>query len=169
MTRSRVAIALLSVVLAIVIQTTIFSPGRIQPLGVAPALVTLVVVLVAPYLEPEYHLLLGFTAGILLDLIGSGTLGIWAMTMTGVAYIATRIRMRFAQNSFVAVAVVFALTILGQVMFILLSTLFGQNTIAEPQLASKILLPAVWNVILAFPLIWLFKIVFKPSDRVWAT
>ncbi len=169
MTRSRVAIALLSVVLAIVIQTTIFSPGRIQPLGVAPALVTLVVVLVAPYLEPEYHLLLGFTAGILLDLIGSGTLGIWAMTMTGVAYIATRIRMRFAQNSFVAVAVVFALTILGQVMFILLSTLFGQNTIAEPQLASKILLPAVWNVILAFPLIWLFKVVFKPSDRVWAT
>ncbi|MCL1595620.1 MAG: rod shape-determining protein MreD [Actinomycetia bacterium] len=169
MTRSRVAIALLAVVLAIVVQTTIFSPGRIQPLGVAPALVTLVVVLVAPYLEPEYHLLLGFTAGILLDLVGSGTLGIWAMTMTGVAYIAMRIRMRFAQNALVAVAVVFALTVLGQLMFVLLSTLFGQNTIAEPALLSKILLPALWNMILALPLIWLFKTVFKPSDRVWAT
>jgi len=83
MSRSRVVVALLSVVLAIVLQTTLFGSGRIQPLGVAPALVTLVVVLVAPYLETEYHLLLGFTAGILVDLVGSGTLGIWAMTMTG--------------------------------------------------------------------------------------
>ncbi|MFV1998812.1 MAG: rod shape-determining protein MreD [Acidimicrobiia bacterium] len=168
MSRSRVVIALLSVVLAIVLQTTLFGSGRIQPLGVAPALVTLVVVLVAPYLETEYHLLLGFTAGILVDLVGSGTLGIWAMTMTGVAYAASRLRARFVQGPLLIGAVVFVLTILSQTMFVLLSTLFGQNTIAEPELMSKILLPAVWNLVLSFPMIWVFKIVYKPRQRRFA-
>lgn len=165
MSRSRVVIALLSVVLAIVLQTTLFGSGRIQPLGVAPALVTLVVVLVAPYLETEYHLLLGFTAGILIDLVGSGTLGVWAMTMTGVAYAASRMRVRFGQGPLLIAALVFVLTILSQTMFVLLSTLFGQNTIAEPQLLSKILLPALWNLIVAFPMIWVFRTVYKPRER----
>jgi len=57
------------------------------------------------------------------------------------------------------------LTILSQTMFVLLSTLFGQNTIAEPQLLSKILLPALWNLIVAFPMIWVFKVVYKPRER----
>jgi len=168
MSRSRVVIALLSVVFAIVLQTTLFGSGRIQPLGAAPALVTLVVVLVAPYLETEYHLLLGFTAGILVDLVGSGTLGIWAMTMTGVAYAASRLRARFVQGPLLIGAVVFVLTILSQTMFILLSTLFGQNTIAEPELLSKILLPAVWNLILSFPTTWIFKMLYKPRERRFA-
>jgi len=168
MSRSRLAIGLLFVVLAIVLQTTLFASGRIQPLGVAPALVTLVVVLVAPYLETEYHLLLGFTAGILVDLVGSGTLGIWAMTMTGVAYAASRFRERFVQTPLLIVAVVFVLTILSQTMFVLLSTLFGQNTISEPNLLTKILLPAVWNLILSIPSVWLFKFVFKPRQSGYA-
>lgn len=168
MSRSRVVIALLSVVFAIVLQTTLFGSGRIQPLGAAPALVTLVVVLVAPYLETEYHLLLGFTAGILVDLVGSGTLGIWAMTMTGVAYAASRLRARFVQGPLFVGAFVFVLTILSQTTFILLSTLFGQNTIAEPELMSKILLPAVWNLILSFPMIWVFKMLYKPRERRFA-
>ena len=168
MSRSRVVIALLSVILAIALQTTLFGSGRIQPLGVAPALVTLVVVLVAPYLETEYHMLLGFTAGILIDLIGSGTLGVWAMTMTAVAYGASRVRERFVRGPLLVGVVVFALTLLSQVMFVLLSTLFGQNTIAEPQLLSKILLPAVWNLILTVPMIWVFKIVFTPRQRGFA-
>ena len=46
MSRSRVVISLLAVVIMIVIQTTVFGAGRIQPLGAPPALVTLVVILV---------------------------------------------------------------------------------------------------------------------------
>lgn len=168
MSRSRVALALLLVVIAIVIQTTVFGAGRIQPLGVAPALVALVVILVAPYVEPEYHLLLGFTAGILMDLIGSGTLGLWAMSLTGVAYAASRLRDRFTRGPIVMGALVFALTILGQVVFIVLGTLFGQNTISEPQLLAKILLPGIWNLLLMYPVVFGMKFAFKPMERGWA-
>jgi rod shape-determining protein MreD len=168
MSRSRVILALLGVVLALVIQTTVFGTGRIQPLGVAPALVTLVVIVVAPYLEPEYHLLLGFTAGILMDLVGSGTLGLWAMALTAVAYVASRLRERFARSPLVIGAAVFGLTVLAQVLYIVLGTLFGQNTISEPQLVAKILLPGVWNLILTFPVVFVLKFAFKPTERGWA-
>ncbi len=168
MSRSRVALALLFVVVAIVIQTTVFGAGRIQPLGVAPALVALVVILLAPYVEPEYHLLLGFTAGILMDLIGSGTLGLWAMALTAVAYGASRLRDRFTRGPFVVGAVVFTLTILSQIIYIVIGTLFGQNTIAEPQILSKILLPGAWNLLLMYPMVIGLKLAFKPMERGWA-
>ena len=168
MSRSRVVLALLGVVLALVIQTTVFGTGRIQPLGVAPALVTLVVIVVAPYLESEYHLLLGFTAGILMDLVGSGTLGLWAMALTAVAYVASRLRERFGRGPVVIGAAVFGLTVLAQILYIVLGTLFGQNTISEPQLLVKILLPGVWNLILTFPVVFVLKFAFKTTERGWA-
>ncbi len=168
MSRSRVVTSLLIVVIMIVIQTTVFGAGRIQPLGVAPALVTLAVILVAPFIETEYHILLGFTAGILVDLVGSGTLGLWAMTLTIIAYTASRLRTRLSQNAIMMGGIVFGLTIAAQMLFVLLSTIFGQNTIAEPQLLQKIVLPAVWNLVLAYPAMWALKFVFKPSERGWA-
>ncbi len=168
MSRTRVMLGLVAVVIGIILQTTLFGAGRIEPLGVAPALVVLVVILVAGPIEPEYELLLGFTGGILMDLVGSGTLGLWAMSLTSVAYAASRLRGRFVQGPVLIAAVVIGLTILGQIVFILVSTLFGQNTIAEPQLVAKVVLPAVWNLVLAFPVLWLLKTVFTPSKRRWA-
>jgi rod shape-determining protein MreD len=168
MSRSRVVTSLLAVVIMIVIQTTVFGSGGIQPLGVAPALVTLIVILLAPFIETEYHVLLGFTAGILVDLIGSGTLGLWAMSLTIVAYVSSRLRARMAQSSIAMGVIVFGLTVAAQMIFVLMSTIFGQNTIAEPQLLQKIFLPAVWNLVLAYPAMWLLKRVFKPTERGWA-
>ena len=169
MSRSRVVLSLLAVVVMIVIQTTVFGAGGIQPLGVAPALVTLIVILLAPFIETEYHVLLGFTAGILVDLIGSGTLGLWAMTLTIVAYAASRLRATMIQSSIAVGVIVFGLTVAGQMIFVLMSTIFGQNTIAEPQLLQKIFLPAIWNLVLAYPVMWLLKRVFKPTERAWST
>jgi rod shape-determining protein MreD len=168
MRRSRVVIALLAVAIAIVIQTTLFGAGRIQPFGVAPALVTLVVIGTAPYLEPEYNVLLGFTSGILLDLIGSGTLGLWAMTLTVVAFVASALRTRYTGRVLMSLVVAFSLTLVGQLVYVFLGTLFGQETAAEPGLAAKIILPAVWNLILAYPVFWVFRLVFQPRDRSWA-
>ena len=169
MRRSRIVIALLAVVIAIVLQTTVFGSSGIQPLGVAPALVTLVIIGIAPYIEAEYHVLLGFTAGILMDLIGSGTLGLWAMTLTVVAFAANRLRTRYADSVTLSLVFAFALTLAGQLVYVFLGTLFGQETAGEPQVVSKIVLPAVWNLILAYPVFWLLRYAFQPRDRSWAT
>lgn len=168
MRRSRIVVALVAVVLAIVIQTTVFGAGRIQPLGAAPALVILVLIGIAPFIEVEYHILLGFTAGILLDLMGSGTLGLWAMTLTVVAFTANRMRVRFADSITMTFVAVVVITLMAQAVYAVLGTLFGQETIAEPNVVSKIVLPAVWNLVLAYPTFWVLRFAFQPRDRSWA-
>lgn len=165
MLRSRVVIAIAAVAIAIVLQTTVFGSGRIEPFGVAPALVTLVIIAVAPYVEPEVTILLGFTGGILMDLIGSGTLGLWAMSLTVVAFIASRIGRRYADSIVRSLLAAFVLTLVGQLVYVILGTLFGQETAGEPNVVSKIFLPAMWNVILAYPVFWLMRVVFRPRDR----
>jgi rod shape-determining protein MreD len=168
MGRSRVVISLLAVLIAIVVQTTVFAPGRIQPFGVAPALVTLVVIAVSPEVESEYLLLIGFTAGILMDLIGSGTLGLWAMTLTAVAYSAGRLRHRFSDSLLQVIGIVLGLTVASQFLYVLLGTLFGQGTLSEPNVLWKIVLPGVWNLILAVPVFWLLGKAFKTQRSGWA-
>ncbi len=168
MSRSRVVVSLLAVLVAILLQTTVFAPGRIEPLGVAPALVTLVIVAVSPQVESEYLLLIGFTAGILMDLMGSSTLGLWAMSLTVVAYAAGRLRHRFADGTIYIAGTVFGLTLLGQFLFVILGTLFGQETIAQPNVFWKILLPAIWNLILAIPVFWVMGKAFGTRQSGWA-
>ncbi len=168
MSRSRVVISLLAVLVAIVLQTTVFGSGRIQPLGVAPALVTLVVIAVAAEIEAEYLLLIGFTAGILMDLMGSGTLGLWAMTLTAVAYAASRLHGRLHDGVASTAAVVVVLTIASQLLFVLLATLFGQGIIAEPDVIRKILLPGLWNLALAAPVFWIMRRAFVSRRGQWA-
>jgi rod shape-determining protein MreD len=169
MSRARVAIALLAIVASLVIQTTVFGANGIEPFGVAPALVTLVVIAIGPYVEPEYHLLLGFTAGILADLMGSGTLGLWAMTLTVVAYVSYRLRARFNESVMLSGVLIFSLILLGQVTFVLLGTLFGQDLVSDASLAAKVVLPAVWNLVLGIPVLLVLSRVFKQRDREWAT
>ncbi|MEZ5176596.1 MAG: rod shape-determining protein MreD [Acidimicrobiia bacterium] len=169
MSRARVAIALLAVVASLVIQTTIFGASGIEPLGVAPAFVTLVVIGIGQYVEAEYHLLLGFTAGILADLMGSGTLGLWAMTLTVVAYASSRLRSRFNEGILLSAVLVFSLTLLGQVLFVVLGTLFGQNLLKDQALAAKIILPALWNLFLAWPVLWILSLAFRRPSQGWAT
>ena len=169
MRRSRIVVSIVAVVIAIVIQTTVFGSGNIQPFGAPPALVTLVIIALAPHIESEYHVLLGFTAGILVDLIGSGTLGLWAMTLTVVAFVSSRLARRYADSIVASIVAAFVLTVLGQVVYVLLGTLFGQGTLGEPNVVAKILLPAVWNAVLAYPVFWLLRVAFRPRDRSWAT
>lgn len=169
MRRSRIVIALIAVVIAIVLQTTVFGAGRIEPLGVAPALVMLVLIALAPHIELEYLVLLGFTAGILVDLIGSGTLGLWAMSYTVVAYTAGRLHRRFSDNIALSLAAAFSLTLFGHLVYVFFGTLFGQGTISQPGVVSKIILPAVWNLALAYPVFWLVRTVFAQRDRSWVT
>jgi rod shape-determining protein MreD len=169
MNRARVAISLLAIVLALVVQTTIFGAGGIEPFGVAPAFVTLVVIAIGPYVEAEYHVLLGFTAGILMDLMGSSTLGLWAMTLTIVAYATVRLRERFNEGILLTAFLVFSLTLLGQLVFVIVGTLFGQDVAADSSVVAKVFLPALWNLVLAVPVVWGLALVFNQRDRRWAT
>jgi rod shape-determining protein MreD len=146
---AKLPLTLALVVVAVILQTTLFGEGRLQPLGASPALVTLVVIATVRYLEPEQGLLVSFTAGLLMDLLGSSPLGLWAIAMTTVGYVTLRIR-RQADRGMILVAVgVFGLAFMGNALFSIAGTLFGQRTLTDPDVLRLMVLPALYTMILA--------------------
>ena len=149
MTGRQIAVTLALVVAAVILQTTMFGEGRIQPFGAAPNIVTLVVISTVRYLDPEPGILIGFTAGLLLDLLGGSPLGLWAMSMTVVAFVTLRVRRRADEGWLIVAIGVFGLTLLGQVLFAVGGTLFGQRTLNNPSVVQTMILPSLYNMLLA--------------------
>ncbi len=149
MNRRPVLIALAVVVLGVVLQTTMFGDGRIQPFGASPLLVLAIVIAAVRYLDPEPALLLGFTGGLLLDLLGGSPLGLWAIVYLIVAYIVLRIRVRFDDGAPVIGVSVFLLTLLAQGLFLLESTLFGQRLLTTNGIMKQLFLPALYTTVVA--------------------
>jgi rod shape-determining protein MreD len=151
-----VGLALLMVVIAVVAQTAVFGDGRINPFGSSPAVVLVVVLACIRYIEPAPSLLLGFTAGLLVDLLGGSPLGLWAMAYTVVVYIALRFRERADDGPLVIGVGVFTLTLIANALFLIVGTLFGERFFTSTAVIKNTLLPAVYNVAIAivvFPLV----------------
>ncbi len=155
--RSRaVAISLLLVFIAVVAQTAVFGDGRINPFGASPAVVLVVVLACARYIDPEPALLLGFTGGMLLDLLGGAPLGLWAMSYTVVVYIALRFRNRADDGPVIVGLGVFSLTLIAHALFVIIGTLFGERFFTSTAVIKNTLLPAAYNVLVAavvFPIV----------------
>ena len=159
-------IALGLVLVSLVLQTTLFS--EIRPFAIAPAVVLLTVIACARYLEPEAALLVGFTAGFLTDLLGGSSLGLWAISMTVIAFATVKLRHREVDGILMVAVGIFALTVAGQFLYAVVATLFGRSIITQPDLWKHLLLPAVWNVILAAPIFWVSNVTMRRGERGWA-
>ena len=155
--RSRdVGISLLLVVVAVVVQTAVFGDGRINPLGVSPTVVLVVVLACARYVDPEPAILLGFTGGMLLDLLGGAPLGLWAMAYTVAVYVGLRFRHRADDGPLVVGFGVVMLTLLANALFVIVGTLFGERFFTSTEVIKNTLVPAIYNLpvaALVFPLV----------------
>ncbi len=150
-----VGISLVMVVIAVVAQTAVFGDGRINPFGVSPAVVIVVVLAFARYLDPEPALLLGFTGGMLLDLLGGSPLGLWAMAYTVAAYTGLRFRERTEDGPLSIGVGVVVLTLLANALFLVVGTLFGERFFTSTEFIKNMVVPAFYNLaiaIVAFPL-----------------
>lgn len=170
MTGRDVAVALLLVVIAVVLQGALFGEGRIHIFDASPNLVVLVVISTVRYLEPEPAMLVGFTAGLLTDLLGGSALGLWAMSMTVVAYLTLRVRHRADDGPIVIAFGVFVLTLIAQALFAFTGTLFGQRTLVNPDLVHLMVLPALYTTILSAAVMPLVTLAMRGRrNRGWAT
>jgi len=167
MTAGKIIIALGLVLAAVLIQTTVFQ--HLQPFGYAPALGLLMAIATARYLEAEPALFVGFSGGFLQDLLGGSPLGLWASTFTIVVFITLKIRDREIAGPLVILAGVFGLTFIGLFTYAVLGTLFGQGIISRPGVVWDLVIPALYNVILAYPVFWVAKAAIRPQDRTWAS
>ena len=170
MTGRAVVVALLLVVVAVVLQGALFGEGRIHPFGASPNLIVLVVIATVRYLDPEPAMLVGFTAGLLADLLGGSALGLWAMSMTVVAYLTLRVRSRADDGPIVIAFGVFVLTLLAHALFAFTGTLFGQRTLVDPDVLHLMILPALYTTILSAAVLPLVTLAMRGRrNRGWAT
>ncbi len=146
-----VVVALVLVVAAVAVQTTLFA--KVTFFDVAPQGVIVVLIAVARWMDPEPAVLLGFTAGFVLDLLGGAPLGLWAFVMTTVAYFTVRLADRASDSLLVLAAGVFGVTLGAHLLFALLGTLFGQQTLSDTSIYSKSVLASTYSVALAAPVL----------------
>lgn len=137
---------LLVLVVAVVLQTTLFSQSSVF----TPDLVILVVIMLClTRIRPELLLAIGFVAGLAVDLLGSAVLGLRAMVFTMVAYLALRTRERADIGRLITGIWVGLLTFAGVVLLILVGTLFGQTVLLGEGVVDRLVLVPIANLILA--------------------
>lgn len=148
MSRLRWVAALAAVVVALVLQVSLFPHLAWQ--GIVPNLCLLVVVAAALTVEAPFALLLGFAAGVMLDLAppADHVAGRWALALTVVAFLAARLRQDVKPTALAVVATVAAASFVATSLFALTGVLLADPAMSVSGLLEVVLLAVVWDVLL---------------------
>ena len=146
-------VALAAVVAALVLQVTVFPHVAWE--GIVPNLVLLVVVGAALTRGPQFAVVLGFVAGVSLDLAppADHVAGRWALALVLVGYVAGRVHQeqQFPQGRATATAVVATVAVssfVGTSVFALTGMLLGETAFSVTSLLQVIVVAVVWDVLL---------------------
>ncbi len=127
---------------------------------VAPNLVLLVVVTLALTRGPSRGCVAGFAAGLVLDLIGSGPVGLWALVLCVVGYAAGMLEANlFAHGWLLPVTVVFIAALTAEIGYWVVLAVVGQGVGFGGMLTGVALPGALYDTALAvliYP--WLARI-----------
>ncbi len=146
---ARVALLVLAVTVALVLQTTVFP--HLAWHGVVPDVVLLVVVAGGLVRGPQLGMLLGFFAGVALDLAppADHVAGRWALALLVVGYVAGRVRTDVLPSVGTCLATVAACSFLGSSIFAVSGLVLGDTAAGVPELLGVVLAAVVWDVVLA--------------------
>ena len=144
----RALAAALAVGLALVLQVSVFPHLAWQ--GIVPNLCLLVVVGAALTRGPQFAAVLGFTAGVLLDLAppADHVAGRWALALVIVGYLAGRVRQDVRPTAIAVVVTVAASSFVGTSVFALSGLLLRDPALSVPDLLQVILVAVVWDIVL---------------------
>ena len=146
-------------VVALVLQVTLFPPVAPDFIahGVVPNFCLLVVVAAALVRGPEQAAVLGFVAGVLLDLTppADHVAGRWALALVVVGYVAGRLRPEagsfgegFRPTATAAVTTVAASSFVGTSIYAISGLLLRDPVVSIGDLLPVILAGVVWDVLL---------------------
>jgi rod shape-determining protein MreD len=169
MTPVRWLVALAAVVAALTLQVTLFP--HLAWHGIVPNLVLLVVVAAALTVEAPFALLLGFAAGVALDLAppADHVAGRWALALTVVAFLAARVRQDVKPTALAVVGTVAAASFAATSIFALSGMLLSDPALSVAGLLEVVLVAVVWDVLLTpFVLPPLMKL-FSRLTPEWTT
>lgn len=168
MTRLRALVAAFAITVALVLQVSLFPHFAWH--GIVPNLCLLVVVGAALTINAPSAMVLGFAAGVALDLVppADHVAGRWALALTVVAFLAARVRQDVKPTAAAVVGTVAAASFVGTSIFALTGLLLGESG-SVPDLLTVIAVAVLWDVLLT-PLVLppLMKL-FSPTDPRLAT
>ena len=144
----RILTALAAVLVALVLQVTVFP--YVAWHGIVPNLVLLVVVAAALTRGAQFAAVLGFGAGVVLDLAppADHVAGQWALALVVVGYVAGRMQQEVRPSATAVVATVAASSFIGTSVFALTGMLLGQASFDVTGLLGVIVVAVVWDVLL---------------------
>ena len=144
--RGLVALALVSV--ALVLQVTLFP--HLAWAGIVPNLVLLVVVASALARGAQFAAVLGFVAGLLLDLAppADHVAGRWALALVVVGYLAGRVRHDAGTSAVAAVVTVAASSFVGTSVFALSGLVLRDPSVPVAEALQVIPIAVVYDVLL---------------------
>ena len=161
MTVLRTAVVAVLVVLAVNLQIGFFPAFAVQ--GVVPDVVLLVVVATALVRGPEYGAVLGFAAGLALDLAppADHTVGRWALALVVTGYLAGLVRHDADRSAVAAVLTVAASAFVGTSLFALSGLVLGDPGVSTEAVLSVVPIAVCYDVALT-PLVlppvgWLLR------------
>ena len=148
MTLMRTVAAFLVVSLALVLQVSLFPHFAWQ--GIVPNLGLLVVVGAALTRGPQFAVVLGFLAGVALDLAPPADhfAGRWALALVIVGYVAGRVRQDVRPTAVAVVGTVAASSFIGTSVFAITGMLLRDPLLDVSQLLQVILVAVLWDVLL---------------------
>jgi rod shape-determining protein MreD len=143
----RALAALAAVSVALILQVSLFP--HVAWHGIVPNLCLLVVVGAALTRGPQFAALVGFAAGVVLDLAppADHLAGRWALALVIVGYVAGRVRQDIRPSATTVVLTVAASSFVGTSVFALSGVLLG-DPIAIPELLEVVAVALLWDVLL---------------------
>lgn len=169
MTYLRWLAAFAAVVVALVVQVSLFP--HLAWHGIVPNLCLLVVVAAALTVEAPFALVLGFAAGLTLDLAppADHLAGRWALALTVAAFLAARVRQDVKPTALAVVGTVATASFVATSLFALSGVLLSDPATSVANLLEVVLVAVVWDVLLTpFVLPPLMKL-FARLNPQWAT
>lgn len=125
--------------------------------GVAPNFFLIIVTVVALVNGSDEGVVVGFIAGIILDLLGTGPVGPWAMVLALTGYVTGLIdRHLFAEGWLLPVSVLSIASLFSELLYMVVLTIMGSTGAFWSALLTKVLPTTVYTIviaILAFPLL----------------
>ncbi|CAA9394540.1 MAG: Rod shape-determining protein MreD [uncultured Nocardioides sp.] len=145
--RVRSAVAVVAIVVALVLQVSVFP--HVAWHGIVPNLCLLVVVGAALTIDAPAAMVLGFVAGVALDLVppADHVAGRWALALTVVAFLAARVRQDVRPTAVAVVGTVAAASFVGTSVFALTGIVLGESG-SVPDLLQVIAVAVLWDVLL---------------------
>ena len=161
MNLSRTALVGIVILLAVTLQTVVFSLFAVN--GVVPNLALLVVVAAAIARGPAFGATVGFLAGMLLDLAppADHVAGRWALAFVLVAVLAGRVRDDARRSPLAGLATVAVCSFVATSVFALSGVVLGDHALPAGEMMQVICIALLWDVVMAPLLLPVLMLLFE--------